>query len=91
PLDTDLIRASVDKTRHVLVIEEHIRSGGLGDDVLRATKDILNVRYSFLSIPDTFVTGYGLYEDHCESLGLTRDGILNQVKADFGTPSSERG
>lgn len=51
PLDTDLIRASVDKTRHVLVIEEHTRNGGLGDDVLRATRDISNVRYSFLSIP----------------------------------------
>lgn len=91
PLDIDLIRASVDKTRHVLVIEEHMQSGGLGDDVLRATRDISNVQYSFLSIPDTFVTEYGSYEDHCERLGLTRDGILNRVKVDFGTPYSERG
>ncbi len=83
PLDTGLIRASVSKTKHVLVIEEHTQSGGLGDDVLRATRDISNVQYASLSIPDTFVTGYGLYEDHCEKLGLTRDGILNRVRADF--------
>ena len=84
PLDTDLIRASVRKTRRVLVVEEHMQSGGLGDDVLRAIRDISNVQYSSLSIPDTFVTGYGLYEDHCERLGLTRDGIVNRVRADFG-------
>lgn len=89
PLDTDMISASVNKTRRVMVIEEHMRSGGLGEDVLRATKDISNVQYCFLSIPDTFVTGYGLYEDHCEKLGLNRDGILNRVNEDFGTPSSE--
>jgi transketolase len=83
PLDIDLIRASVSKTRRVLVIEEHMQSGGLGDDVLRATRDISNVQYASLSVPDTFVTGYGLYQDHCEKLGLTRDGILNRVRADF--------
>lgn len=84
PLDTGLIRASVSKTRRVLVVEEHMQSGGLGDDVLRATRDVQNVEYSNLSIPDTFVTGYGSYQDHCEKLGLTRDGILNRVKTDFG-------
>ncbi len=84
PLDTDLIRASVCKTRRLLVIEEHMRSGGLGDEILRVTRDISNVQHSSLSIPDTFVTEYGSYQDHCERLGLTRDGILNQVKVDFG-------
>jgi transketolase len=83
PLDTDLIRTSVHKTRRVLVIEEHMRSGGLGDDVLRVIRDISNIQYSSLSIPDTFVTDYGSYQHHCERLGLTRDGIVNRVRADF--------
>lgn len=83
PLDIELIRASVGKTKCVLVVEEHMRSGGLGDDILRVTKNISNVKYSFLSIPDSFVTEYGSYEDHCERLGLTSDGILSRVKADF--------
>lgn len=85
PLDTDLIRVSVSKTRRVLVIEEHMQSGSLGDDVLRTTRDIPDVSYSFANIPDTFVTGYGSYQDHCEKLGLTPGGILSRVKADFGT------
>lgn len=84
PLDTDLIHASVNKTRHVLVIEEHMQSGGLGDDVLRITRDIPELMYSSLSIPDAFVTEYASYEHHCEMLGLTPSGILNRVKTDFG-------
>jgi len=90
PLDTDLIRASVSKTRRVLVIEEHMRSGGLGDDVLRATRDISDVQYSSLAIPDTFVTAYGSYQDHCDRLGLTRDGILKRVEADFGVHEGQQ-
>jgi len=85
PLDMELIRASVNKTRRVLVIEEHMRSGGLGDDVLRGTINIPDVRYAFLSIPDEFVTGYGSYQEHCDHLGLNREGILNIVRNEFGT------
>ncbi|MCJ7655822.1 MAG: hypothetical protein MUO97_11105, partial [Dehalococcoidia bacterium] len=66
PLDMELICASVRKTRRVLVIEEHMQSGGLGDDVLRAVRDVSDLQFSSLSIPDVFVTGYGTYEDHCE-------------------------
>lgn len=84
PLDIDLIRTSVHKTRYVLVVEEHMRNGGLGDDVLRATKDIPNIKYSSLSIPNMFITKYGSYEDHCKRLGLSRDGIVNKVRRDFG-------
>ncbi|MEW6172094.1 MAG: transketolase C-terminal domain-containing protein [Bacillota bacterium] len=84
PLDSGLIRSSASKTRRILVIEEHVRSGGLGDDVLRATIDIPDIRYSFISIPDSFLTEYGSYEDHCERLGLTRNGILDKVRSDFG-------
>jgi transketolase len=90
PLDRELIRTSVSKTQHVLVVEEHMQSGGLGDDVLRATSDIANVKYSFLSIPDIFVTEYGTYNDHCERLGLTPSGVLQKVKADFGVPPGKR-
>ncbi len=84
PLDIDLIRTSVSKTRRVLVVEEHMRSGGLGDDVLRATRDIQGLEYSSLSIPDAFLRGYGSYEYHCEMLGLCRDGIVRRVELDFG-------
>ena len=83
PLDKELIRSSASKTGRVLVVEEHMRSGGLGDDVLRATADLRDVQYSFLSIPDHFVKGYGSYEHHCRELGLTAEGIVARVEQDF--------
>jgi transketolase len=86
PLDIELIRASVSKTKHVLVVEEHTQSGGLGDDVLRGTRDIPGIQYAFLNIPDKFVTDYGSYEHHCASLDLNREGIVNIVRREFGTP-----
>lgn len=76
PLDIDLIRSSVEKTRKVVVIEEHMRSGGLGDDVLRAIYDITGIKFHSVSIPDTFVTGYGTYEQLSESCGLTSEAII---------------
>jgi len=83
PLDTDLIRASVGKTRRVLVIEEHMRSGGLGDDVLRTVHDLCDIQFASLSIPDAFVCDYGSYQEHCERLGLTPAGILREVAERF--------
>jgi transketolase len=87
PLDVGMIRDSVSKTGRVLTIEEHMESGGLGDDVLRATRDIGNVRSASLAIPDRFITEYGTYDEHCETLGLTAEGIVNKV-ADWLGPGS---
>jgi transketolase len=84
PLDKGMVGESMAKTGHVLVIEEHMESGGLGDDVLRVASGIPRIRFSSLSIPDTFIHTYGSYEDHCRSLGLTRQGILDRVKQAFG-------
>lgn len=80
PLDDELISASVGKTRKVIVIEEHMRSGGLGDDVLRATRDIPDVQFESASIPDRFVTGYGTYQEHLEEVGLTAGNIVSLAK-----------
>lgn len=79
PLDTGLIRASVEKTRHVVVIEEHMRSGGLGDDVLRACYEIPGMKFHSASIPDTFVTGYGTYDQLSASCGLTPEAVVAVV------------
>ena len=84
PLDEELVIASVSKTGHVVVIEEHMRSGGLGDDVLRATRKLPNIKYASASIPDRFVRFYGSYEDHCEMAGLSPAGVAALVQAEFG-------
>jgi len=84
PLDEELILASVSKTKHVVVIEEHMRSGGLGDDVLRAIRKLPKVKYASASIPDTFIRAYGSYEDHCEMVGLSPSGVAALVESEFG-------
>lgn len=83
PLDEELVRASALKTRMVIVIEEHMRSGGLGDEVLRAVLGVPDLRFSWAAIPDSFVTGYGSYTDLCESVGLTVDGVLARLRNEF--------
>ncbi len=80
PLDEEMLRASVGKTRRVVVIEEHMRSGGLGDEVLKATWEITGLRFDWAAIPDVFVTGYGTYEDHCETCGLTPDAVATRAR-----------
>lgn len=84
PLDEALVLASVSKTGHVVVLEEHMRSGGLGDDVLRATRKLSSVKYASVSIPDSFVRAYASYEEHCESLGLTPGAVADLVQHEFG-------
>jgi len=83
PLDEDLIYKSVQKTRRVLVVEEHVRTGGLGSDVVYLTRDIPDVHSAFLCIPDQFIREYGSYQEHCERLGFSPDGIARKVQASF--------
>ena len=85
PLDEELIRTSVRKTGRVLVIEEHMRSGGLSDEVLRVLAGKEKLEFSSLAIPDQYVTGYGSYDDQCQRLGLTSEGICERVLTQFGS------
>ncbi|MBU1196524.1 MAG: hypothetical protein KKE62_11540 [Proteobacteria bacterium] len=87
PLDEEMVFNSIKKTKKVLVIEEHMQSGGLGDSVLRAIKDINDFQFESLAIPDMFVTGYGTYQDHCNTLGFTKDGIVSKITTSFNKES----
>jgi transketolase C-terminal domain/subunit len=53
-----------------------MKSGGLGDDILRATYDIGSIKFHSVSIPDTFVKSYGTYEELTKEVGLTSDAII---------------
>jgi transketolase len=88
PLDVEAIKASVAKTGRFLTIEEHMESGGLGDDVLRATRNMDGATSVAMAIQDEFVMAYGSYGDHCEALGLTADGVVSTVREAFGSPKA---
>jgi len=80
PFDAAFVNESLSKTRKCLVIEEHSVYGGIFDDVLRASHAIENVRYASIAIPNTFIREYGTYQQHCQRLGFSVDGILKKVK-----------
>lgn len=82
PLDLTLIRESVKKTKKVLVVEEHNRFGGLGDDILHGIYDIGEIQFQSIAI-DTFVHDYGTYEHLCSSIGLSTEGIVKSVQNNF--------
>lgn len=82
PLDLDLTRKSAEKTKRVLVIEEHNRFGGLGHDILQGIYNIRDLQFYSIAI-DTFIHDYGTYEDLCSIVGLTVDGIIKSVQHNF--------
>lgn len=84
PLDEALILASAQKTRRVLVVEEHMRRGGIGDDVLRLLRRNTSVQVASAAVPDRFVTSYGTYEEHLQSIGLTPAGLVALCQDEFG-------
>lgn len=83
PLDTAMVAASVAKTGRVLVVEEHGPVGGLSDAVLRAVQGSGGPAFASLCIPDAFIREYASYEEHCERLGLSAEGIVAKVAASF--------
>ena len=80
PFDYHTVAKSISKTNKYLVIEEHSQYGGVGDEVMRATKELTNVKSSFLNIPNKYIHGYGSYNDHCKYLGLTKENVIKVVK-----------
>ncbi|MBF8262504.1 MAG: Transket pyr protein [Parachlamydiales bacterium] len=82
PFDGKSVWESVTRTKNVLVIEEASAHDGVFNQVLRATRDIPHVSYSQIAIDD-FVHGYGSYEDLCQRLGFSVEGIIKKIKQDL--------
>lgn len=80
PLDEEIVKKSLEKTKKCLVIEEHSIYGGIFDDILRCSKDIESVKYSGINIGDRFIHEYGTYQEHCTRLGFSVKGIVEKIK-----------
>ncbi|MCF7866029.1 hypothetical protein K9L67_01175 [Candidatus Woesearchaeota archaeon] len=83
PFDKELVNKSINKTKKCIVIEEHGKYGGVFDDVLRESKDIMNVKYRSINIGDKFIHKYGTYKQHCERLGFTPENICDKIKKEL--------
>lgn len=82
PFDEETLQKSVQKTRRVLVVEEASAYDGVFNHVLRAARKISSVEYSQIAIDD-FIHQYGTYEELCNDLGFSVEGILNTIYKHF--------
>ena len=78
-----LIINSINKTKKVIVIEEHMENGGLGDDIMRLAIKLENVKYASIAIPNMFFSNYGSHTELLNTIGLTTEGLINKVKETF--------
>lgn len=78
PFDSELLRASVIKTRKFLTVEELSAHDGLYNLCLRACVGVNDVRAEQIAIDD-FVHGYGTYEELCTRVGMSPDGIARSI------------
>jgi len=79
PLDFREILKSIKKTRRVVVVEEHIFSGGFSEDIIKKTYQIRKLKFLQICI-ENFITSYGSYQDLCKVAGLDYDSILKKIK-----------
>ncbi len=50
PLDEKTIRSYAQKTKHVIVVEDHYPIGGLGDAVLNSLKGLEGIKFDHLAV-----------------------------------------
>jgi transketolase len=76
PLDADRIVRMAAGHGRVVVVEEHVTTGGLGSAVLEALADAgVDARVRRIGIPDRFADRYGSQRDLLEHWGITRSAV----------------
>ena len=66
---------------HVLVVEENLSIGGLGDTISHiASENGLSIHMKKIAIKKHFLDNYGTADQHREKLGLTRKNICNVME-----------
>ena len=79
PFDSELTYASLNKTRKVLVIEEHSMYAGIGDEVIRVGKNIDGMKYEFTNLGNQYIHEYDTYDGLCEKLGYNIKNMILKI------------
>ncbi|MBU9888474.1 MAG: 1-deoxy-D-xylulose-5-phosphate synthase [Candidatus Omnitrophica bacterium] len=89
PLDEALILESVQKTKGIFTVEEHVLTGGFGSKVLEflEEKRQMQVPVWRLGLPDEFIE-HGSREDQLDVFGLTAEKIAASVLASMAALKS---
>ncbi|MBT8339811.1 MAG: hypothetical protein HKP58_02380 [Desulfatitalea sp.] len=76
PFDFDLLEESVKKTGKLLIIEDGIRRGGVGEGILaRLQEKSIRCESILMTIPDAFISP-GTWEEIFNDTGLTLDKVI---------------
>ena len=84
PLDEKNILKSIEKTKHVITIEDNLKKGGLGSAVLELINknNIEDVKVQIFGYEDTFVE-HGSVDELEEKYGLSAQKIANEIQKNF--------
>jgi transketolase len=81
PLDEEALEQLSTKYEYVIVVEEHLPTGGLFTAVVEANARAgRSMRVFHASLPSAFAQRYGSQRDHWELHGLTRDGLASVAR-----------
>jgi transketolase len=83
PFDEEALRASAEKTKNVICVEELSAHDGVFNLCMRACLGMSDLKLRQMAITD-FVYGYGSYEELCERVGLSPQHIVDQVSSVVG-------
>lgn len=80
PLDIDMLKNAVNKSKHIMTIEDNALRGGFGSAVLEALSEMNEDGFKFhaLGLPDSFVE-HGSQAQLRKKLGLDAEGIRDSV------------
>ncbi len=91
PLDEPLILKSLQKTKHLITIEENALAGGFSGAVMELLADasvqLKNVHR--MGIPDRFIE-MGTQEQLRKTVGLNTEAILDEIKRTLNKPAGKR-
>lgn len=79
PIDKELIVKCAKETKKIITIEDHSIIGGLGSAVCEVLADEYPTKVTRLGMKDTFGKS-GKAEKLLEFFGLTKDGIIKEIK-----------
>lgn len=79
PIDKELIVKCAKETKRIITIEDHSIIGGLGSAVCEVLSDEYPTKVTRLGMKDTFGKS-GKAEKLLEFFGLTKDGIIKEIK-----------
>lgn len=80
PFDFEMLENSVKKTKRLLIIEDGIRYGGLGESILAHLKEKdVQCHTKLLTIPDRFISP-GTWEEVFNDTGLTVEKIIESAQ-----------